>query len=418
MKRFLARLGNRATRIAIRLMGPLSLKARQEKPDNEQPSPSLDVITERSILDLEPPADLKLVRLDDADKVVVPESPIFGTNQLNPNYSRRGFPRFLASIDRVYVEGSLCAAFKPLGNRTFHYIRESSDMSLDQGDHFAKLFPSQGENRTSAVPLLPTVFTDEAVLAGHRHTNNYFHFIVEGIPRILLADSILGRDKTKVVFGNLGESQRALLKMLWPDRHFLCLQYGDVLEANRLHIARVSSYSPFSVEEARWSVYDEDMLRALRQRIVPLLISTWSKPANTVFLSRRKLSEFPGSFLPNRQLRNEDEVLEHLSLIEPDVIYPERLAMDAQMQEIAAASLVVMQAGSAVANLIFLRPGSVAIILCHSNAASIGYFDIMARICDVRLAYVACEPDNPDDVHSSITARIEDLDAALRWARE
>lgn len=377
-------------------------------------NPGLDEVVERDIADERSRSAIRLTKLLPGSATVAPIPPIFGNHHLRPSCNRPGRERFLAEVSDAHVLGNICAALKQNGPRSFDYLRDGPDMSLDEGRDFAELFPVHDGGRHSIMAVEPTASTSRAILCGNRHTNNYFHFMVDGLARLHLADLQIGDEGAPGVFGNMPASHVDILRLLWPERRFFFLEYGEVLAVRQLCIPRASTFSPFSGPETAYSTYDSEMLAVLRKKLSALAMPLWRKPGEILYLSRQLLASGTHSSVPARQVSNEAEILAALGN-EVQVVHPERLLLSEQIERIASASVIIAQAGSALASLVFARPGAAVIILCHNRAGSVGYFDILAQVCGLLIAYVAGAPAS-DDVHAPIRVKVSDLREAMAWA--
>ncbi|MCW5771213.1 MAG: glycosyltransferase family 61 protein [Rhodospirillaceae bacterium] len=267
--------------------------------------------------------------------------------------------------------------------------------------------------------LRPDRELKSGVLIGNRFTWNYFHWITEGLAAAALAEEQrFGLDHPFIVKEMPAQSHR-LLELLFPERKVHVVAPDSLLRIERAFLPHAGLYCPDDPAESKKAVFDPEGLSRVRRRVVPLIEEFWKRPRTAVYASRQKLR---GNLqFQQRHITNEPEIEERIRRLHGRIIHAETMSIEAQMETFASAGLVVLPAGAAVANLLFCRPGTKALVLCKNERITPEIFVIAAEVCGVELALVCGEPVREEDQfihegHLSYSIAMPDLDNAIESA--
>ena len=311
-----------------------------------------------------------------------------------------GPAHYAALLRRVEVLGGSSAVLVS-GQRALYDLREFdrerrfrySDEGLHgyRGDVCAVKRQGQGPDIARAIHL------------GGNYAWNYYHFLVELLPRMravdqldldptipLLVDQIhLEIPQHLALLNALNRDQRPLVAMQPAVRYrveqlFYC-SFPSLV---------VPNYQRISDMRATDTLLDVAALNYVRDRLrqqaatAAVAAAAWPK---RVYLSRKKASD--------RRKFNEDQVLAALQPLGVVAVRPEELSAVEQISLFGAAELVVGGSGAAFANLLFCQPGCKALILAKERL-QVGLFSGLAAVAGVDLLYAtasaAAGSDSPD----------------------
>jgi capsular polysaccharide biosynthesis protein len=340
---------------------------------------------------------------------------IFGKRAFDSRYHRRRRPRFVARAEDALVLGNICAPFKQMGDNSFLYMADGTDMELSVGLDYAEIFPIKtGAVHSCFYKLTPTLRLPRGILGGNRYTNNYFHFLSEGLTKIELCCDQSGMEDIPIIFGDISKQQLDLLSLLWPDRDVLCLNAGEVIRVDELYMPRPAFYSPL-VGDLWNTTYDVQLLARLRERLRLRLQAYWINAQRTLFLSRGSLSVGQIS----RQMINEGDLQQEVLSRGGEILHPQHLPLADQISMFAQSKSIITPAGAALANIMFCKPGTEVIVLCQDRGVHPDYFCMLADVCGVKLSYVTGVPVNvggSEKVHSSFRIDLDLFRSALKEA--
>jgi len=201
-------------------------------------------------------------------------------------------------------------------------------------------------------PLYRTVTIDQPVLF-LPSTPNYWHFLVEVLPRLMVRERVAETRPLPVLLFDVRPYHREML-------HLAGLPAEQVIDARdlvgpdgvqvlyRLRQAAVPSTIPYAVAY-RW----------LRDRLLPQR-RVDGPPTRRLYLSRR------GS-APKHRIANDAEIAALLADRGFETVQPERLGVLETIELMAEAEMVVAPVGAATANQVFLPPGGHWVHLCNPD---------------------------------------------------
>lgn len=201
-------------------------------------------------------------------------------------------------------------------------------------------------------PLYRTVTIDHPVLF-LPSTPNYWHFLVEVLPRLMVRERTAETRSLPVLLFDLRPYHREMLQLAGLPAE----QVIDVRELTgpdsaqvlyRLSRAAVPSAIPYPVAY-RW----------LRDRLLPRRRND-GPPTRRLYLSRR------GS-APKHRIANDAEIAALLEARGFETVQPERLGVLETIELMAEAEVVVAPVGAATANQVFLPPGGHWVHLCNPD---------------------------------------------------
>ena len=246
------------------------------------------------------------------------------------------------------------------------------------------------------------------VLAARATGDNYYHFLIDALPRLgLLEDALPGAlaGVDAVLVDATTRYQRELADLLGLDRfRQLHPRRGLHLRADRMLVPSLPNTSTVvAPRTTQW----------LREALPP---RTTAGLPERLYVTR-------GTTPHTRRVVREEELRERLVRRGFTVLDPGRLSVQEQIDHFAAARVVVAPHGAALTNLTFCRPGVRLLELFAPGYLNPGYWSILSNVEDSGYRYLIGagrepDPDSPmrgvmHDIHIDPAAVEEALDALL-----
>jgi len=173
-------------------------------------------------------------------------------------------------------------------------------------------------------------------------SNNYFHFLIESLPRIWSAEQIgVGKEVRALVPQDLYPTQLELLEMFgYPETRLLGVPRDGSVRCRSLIAPSLLSQG-YGISALA--------IRILREQILPRVAEVHGLPRR-VYLSRNRM--------PRRHVRNEAELMPLLARHGFSTVYPEALGVAEQVTLFARAQAILSPDSSAIANIAFASPGA------------------------------------------------------------
>ncbi len=213
-------------------------------------------------------------------------------------------------------------------------------------------------------------------LATRGSAGNYYHFVMDVLPR----------------WGVLQETMPGFV----PDRFFV--NHGSRYQQQFLALLGLSDVS--KVAPSRDTALQADRLLAPCIPNPELMAPRWTTGWLKSQLPARRTSGLPkriyvtrGSAPNTRRVVNEPEVLSLLTRHGFEVFDPGTVSVQEQIDQFAAASVIVAPHGAALANLAFCNPGVRILELFAPRYVNPCYWVMAANIPDVHYRYLVCGPD-------------------------
>lgn len=227
---------------------------------------------------------------------------------------------------------------------------------------------------------------------GHSATN-WMHWLTEIYPKVVDVAQTGRTDFSILVDAGLPEQMIETLA-LWVDpKRMLAIHNGRYVELEHLIVPKKdNNWSLFWPRNRRQLLsgrfaFDADRLKKVRAHIFEKLEIRHAEPKRQVMLMRKSSL---------RVLENSEEICAHLEGRGFDIIDTSDMDFAEQVACFSGASLVVGQAGAALANIMFMQPGTrVVCMAAHNAAINYDYFREYAAIFGVTLEYVIGDVRNP-----------------------
>jgi capsular polysaccharide biosynthesis protein len=110
-----------------------------------------------------------------------------------------------------------------------------------------------------------------------------------------------------------------------------------------------------------------------------------------------------------RGLKNEDKIIDVLRQIGFEIIEPEKLSFQGQIEIFSNANVIVGASGAALANLIFSPAEAKIVILAAANPLlKYGYWQNLVQTFGGQISYILGHPES-SHIHSAFTINMQTL---------
>ena len=216
----------------------------------------------------------------------------------------------------------------------------------------------------------PSMRIKEGVLLSCGHDANYFHWLVECLPKLVLIDHLnLYKDAPLLIPTDLHKNLMAALeKVNVNNRPVICIEPNSPCAVERLIflsalsrvVDRYEGRPAFDVD----IVLSHKWISKVSERLKKDLQPGW-KPSRKLFLTRRK---------GLRILGNLEEIEQLVSAHGFEIVDLNGMSLDAQIELFSQASLIVAPTGAALTNMLFCQPGTKVIIFMSNHEVTNYYF--------------------------------------------
>lgn len=216
----------------------------------------------------------------------------------------------------------------------------------------------------------PDASIKEGILLSCDHDNNYFHWLVECLPKLLFIDDQKQfKDAPLLIPNGLHENLvEALRRVNIHDHPVINLESGIAYHVDRLIFP--SALSRVIDRYKGHLVFDTDIVLSQKwvSRVADLLKNNAQpekKPWRKLYLTRKK---------GLRTLGNQEEIEAMLSEHDFEIVDLDGVSLDFQIKLFSQASLIVAPTGAALTNMLFCRPGTKVIIFMSNHEVTNYYF--------------------------------------------
>jgi len=227
---------------------------------------------------------------------------------------------------------------------------------------------------------------DEAIAGFGRYDCNWFHFVIETLPRIMTAVSAANSTMPILMQHDAAPAGIELVSLLFPNQIHV-LNPARSLKVGRLHAAKTKSAALDSEFSSLLNGnFDTSTLKEIRDVLFSKRFDINQQTISNNVMILRKSSY--------RRITNLSSIEKIASKANYQKVDMSSLGFLDQFRVISQATNILMQGGAAMANLVFARPGTTCIFLVgpsHNQA------DFWLRLCeslDVNCKFVIGETND------------------------
>ncbi len=230
-------------------------------------------------------------------------------------------------------------------------------------------------------PFAGAYRVDAAILAGGRAQHNYFHFLLEHLPRLLFAEDLPEtRGLPAMVRFHMPSTCVQALEMVLGERRVIPMRPGARYRVERLFVPSMGGLIPddqrFPIE--RLMIHPE-AVRRVREAFLTRLPPDPSRGGRKIFIPRRE-----GAM---RSCSNQSEIQALCEARGFEVVDPAALDFAQQVDLFAHAETVVTTVGAAQTNATFMPEGSRMLCLWGESVPP-HYFAGLARVVGMDMTFV------------------------------
>lgn len=250
------------------------------------------------------------------------------------------------------------------------------------------------------------------------HSANYYHWLFECLPRLIffrehirLAD---GAAKfTLLIEDNLPEQcLDAMRRMINFPCEIETVRRGELVYCDRLFYVSPFWYSldnsRHEVNAVRDYAVDKFAVEQIRQAFRPLLKAT--PPTRKIYV--------PRAVSQVRRIINAPQVEAVMRENGFEIIYPDHISFPEQIELFSSAKIMVGATGAAFSNLVFMQPGTKAVIFSPKQLAKFNYFIFQqqADVVQVELMHLLAVPAPEVEyfVHNDFSMNCADLQTLIQ----
>ncbi len=217
------------------------------------------------------------------------------------------------------------------------------------------------------------------------HTKNYFHWLIENLPRLSLI-SELDKNIPLLVDGDLPEQFYDALAILnQHNREIIKLKNSTIYKVGKLYypsqlsIFHDSYNNPFYGKDA---LYSAKAISYVRDAVLKKIGSHSSSKRRRKLYISRKNSDY-------RQLLNSDEIEDALVTRGFEIIFPEHLSFFTQVQLFSEAEMIIGQSGAGMASFIFApKDCKILMMMGDFSQSNLHIFGALAQSMGLNLKYI------------------------------
>ena len=254
--------------------------------------------------------------------------------------------------------------------------------------HFVKSF-EEDENRCLIRRVLgETKYLDSGIFLSGRCDENWYHFILDTVPRILFVNDV-PMDVPLLIRSDIPENSKAVLATI-TDREIIEIEPNEILEVQNLYVVpgRSSVFDSTPPKGTPFVEFSPSTLEMIRSLFLKLQTDLSKK--QRIDSSFNKISLSRSSTTRNIQNASSiDSLLEKFGFLICELnlaFYKEQIAIFSQ------ARIVVAPGGAALANIIFMPAGSVVVVLRSRRNSDLNLWVKLAKAVGVNCIEVTGMP--------------------------
>lgn len=342
---------------------------------------------------------------------------VYGEPPAEETYTVETPPSWVATVHQVVVGPGFSVA-SPDENRLIIY-EPASHPKFGQVAGLRGLvsaLPGNSEAVRLGWKAKRTLRLPEAILLSGRCSTNFYHWLIEYLPRVkeIEAHGQLARIPVLISDQMPLQHYEALSLVLGPDYPRLYLDAETLVEVETLHIPSFSTYVPDDFESPFWKAggTSKPHIDFLRSRVLPKLSgeSGWGK---RIFISRSRNA--------GRGMTNELAIVDACRRAGFAVIFPELMSFREQVACFQQADVIMGPTGASFSNVIFCKPGTRIFGLTSERNKTFCNFANLALVAGGDFVNVTGPNDHPPSAfatpeafaHSSFSVPQEKIDAIL-----
>lgn len=220
----------------------------------------------------------------------------------------------------------------------------------------------------------------EAIFLCGRADENWYHFLIDTLPRILFFDAV-PPEVPLLVRGDIPSTTKEFLGKI-TNRRIIEVQPEELVRVGRLYIrpGRSSVFDTLQPNSHERIEFPSRVLGILKKRIFAAFeLDVNIESSNILALHRNST---------NRNVVNWRSIKEVLSKLDIPFYYLNDEFFRNQVKVFFDSQLVVAPGGAVLANMLFMQPRSKVVVLHSSRSSALGIWRKLAEACDLEFLEV------------------------------
>jgi len=303
----------------------------------------------------------------------------------------------IGSSEMIFTrEGSLLYDELALGDMNRYGVKAHS---IVPSDGLAPYFPAASKEYVICRYHRPLHSTEvlRAISLLKDYSQNYFHWLLECLPRAIMALRHPDWDDAPLLIDVDMPSQHIeSLRLLSPERKHIPVPKGMRLPVQMLYFPSVLS---FTHDYYGTSPRTEDFLIA--PEAVALLRESFLQNATSSAIKQNQQFIYVARSSVYRSILNDHEVINALVELGFSIVYPENLSFAEQIALFSNAKIIVGPTGAGMTNMVFAGADCKIVVLAAvTHGANFYIFSQIAQYLNQQIVYFGGEPIDPSDLHS------------------
>jgi capsular polysaccharide biosynthesis protein len=308
----------------------------------------------------------------------------------------------------VITSGESLLSIDPASNPAFSFVAGHQGVVVGTHAHLGAA--------AVLVPKNAGPFITEGILLSSRADANWFHWLIETLPKLLYLDAEVPEDVPIIISARIPKTAKECLRLL-TDRTIIEILPEEATRVGKLFVASPVLFHPDPVElhlNPVTNTINMESLIWLRQRILneAKKAITETSDAQSIYVARSSGS---------RSLVNPRQVATTLRRFGFVVHDPANMSFLEQVVAFHSAKRIVLVGGASMANLVFCSEGAAVVTLRSKFTAGYKMPEILAGVSGAILLSVSGRPVGNafrssflEKVHAHYYVGIRDLSNAVR----
>ena len=253
---------------------------------------------------------------------------------------------------------------------------------------YIKSFDGGGNKCLIKKMLGGTKYLKSGIFLSGRCDENWFHFIIDTVPRILFVSDI-PRDVPLLIRSDIPENSKSVLASI-TNREIIEIESNEILEVQNLYVipGRSSVFDSKPPKGSSFVEFSPTVLKSIRSLLLNAQNEIGSNSlvdtsAHTIALSRSsKTRNIQNWSSLNQVIKNFGFVIYELN----DVFFRN------QIKTFNNARILIAPGGAALANILFMPPGSVVVVLRSWRNRDLELWVKLAKSMDVNCVEITGVP--------------------------
>ena len=221
--------------------------------------------------------------------------------------------------------------------------------------------------------LRKTDFHHEMIIFHDYWSTNYYHWLVDSLPRLL----ILTEEEKAKKLAMPAKSNPAMLKTVRALGFNNLFIFGQDKQIYVEHIIAPERTAYGSFQHPK-------LVPILRENLLSAFCPDPVEPTRLIFVSRNRG--------PKRRLVNESDLVPLLSACGFETVYFEELDFEAQIRLMCETKVLIGVHGANLTNILFMHPSCTVIELMNEDYLALVYYR-MSSILNLNYYFVPCRPE-------------------------